>query len=61
MKKKIYSGCEYVAGRDRENVQLLARGRTWRTDFGGPGGVLNRRAFKVIEFPDNVTIKKIDG
>ena len=48
---KIFAGCEFVSGRDRENIQMLAMGPRWRRELGGPGGSFNRATFKEIAFP----------
>ena len=60
--KKVFSGCEFMSGRDREQLQVLARGSGWRDDLRrGPSSSIDRAPFKQIEFPSEVTIKKIDG
>ena len=38
---------------------MLARGPRWRRELGGPSGVLDRAAFKEIEFPEDISISKI--
>ena len=48
---KLYGGCEFVSGRDRDNIAMLAMGPRWRREMGGPGGSLNRAPFKEIVFP----------